>query len=61
MLQQPTVGLVLLLLVFDWRLGLLCLIPVVIAFVVMSCMMGDNMKENGRVPECIGGNVERGG
>lgn len=39
------VGLVLLLLVFDWRLGLLCLIPVVIAFAVMSCMMGDNMKK----------------
>lgn len=30
---------------FDWRLGLLCLIPVVIAFAVMSCMMGDNMKK----------------
>ena len=39
------VGLVLLLLVFDWRLGLLCLIPVVIAFAVMSRMMGDNMKK----------------
>ena len=39
------VGLALLLLVFDWRLGLLCLIPVVIAFVVMSRMMGDNMKK----------------
>ena len=39
------VGLALLLLVFDWRLGLLCLIPVVIAFAVMSCMMGDNMKK----------------
>ena len=39
------VGLAILLLVFDWRLGLLCLIPVVIAFAVMSCMMGDNMKK----------------
>ena len=39
------IGLAILLLVFDWRLGLLCLIPVVIAFAVMSCMMGDNMKK----------------
>ena len=39
------VGLVILLLIFDWRLGLLCLIPVVIAFAVMSTMMGENMKK----------------
>lgn len=39
------VGLAILLLVFDWRLGLLCLIPVVIAFMVMGTMMGENMKK----------------
>ena len=39
------VGLALLLLVFDWKLGLLCLIPVVLAFAVMSMMMGENMKK----------------
>lgn len=39
------IGLALLLLVFDWKLGLLCLIPVVLAFAVMSMMMGENMKK----------------
>ena len=39
------VGLAILLLIFDWRLGLLCLIPVVAAFAVMSTMMGENMKK----------------
>lgn len=34
-----------LLLVFDWKLGLLCLIPVVVAFLVMGAMMGENMKK----------------
>lgn len=38
------VGLALLLLVFDWKLGLLCLIPVVLAFIIMGAMMGENMK-----------------
>ena len=38
-------GLAILLLIFDWRLGLLCLIPVVAAFAVMSTMMGENMKK----------------
>ena len=47
------IGLVVLLLVFDWRLGLLSLIPVVLGFAIMSTMMGANMeKENGRVSEC---------
>ncbi|WP_455719871.1 ABC transporter ATP-binding protein [Agathobacter sp.] len=36
--------LAILLLVFDWRLGLLSLIPVVLGFAVMSTMMGANMK-----------------
>ena len=39
------IGLAILLLIFDWRLGLLCLIPVVAAFAVMSTMMGENMKK----------------
>lgn len=39
------VGLAVLLLVFDWRLGLLCMIPVVLAFLIMGTMMGENMKK----------------
>lgn len=39
------IGLAVLLLVFDWRLGLLCLIPVLAAFLVMGTMMGENMKK----------------
>ena len=39
------IGLVVLLLVFDWRLGLLSLIPVVLGFAIMSTMMGANMKK----------------
>lgn len=39
------VGLLVLLLVFDWRLGLLSLIPVVIAFIIMASMTGSKMKE----------------
>ncbi len=39
------IGLAVLLLVFDWRLGLLSLIPVVVAFVVMGTMTGEHMKE----------------
>ncbi len=37
------VGLIVLLLVFDWRLGLLSLLPVVAAFVIMSVMTGKRM------------------
>ena len=39
------IGLVALLLVIDWRLGLLSLIPVVLGFAIMSTMMGENMKK----------------
>ena len=39
-------GLIVLLLVFDWRLGLLCLVPVGIAFVFMAGMMGSGMQES---------------
>ena len=39
------IGLVVLLLVFDWRLGLLSLIPVVLGFAIICTMMGANMKK----------------
>lgn len=39
------IGLAILLFVFDCRLGLLCLIPVGVAFLVMGSMMGENMKK----------------
>lgn len=37
------VGLLILLLVFDWRLGLLSLVPIVFAFMIMSAMTGKRM------------------
>ena len=39
------VGLIVLLLAFDWRLGLLSLLPVVAAFIIMSVMTGKRMAE----------------
>ena len=39
------VGLLVLLLVFDWRLGVLSLVPIVIAFILMSVMTGKRMVE----------------
>ncbi len=39
------VGLIVLLLIFDWRLGLLSLLPVAAAFVIMSVMTGKRMAE----------------
>ena len=39
------VGLLLLLLVFDWRLGLLSLLPVAAAFIIMSVMTGKQMRK----------------
>lgn len=39
------VGLLVLLLAFDWRLGLLSLIPVVLAFLIMGSMTGEEMKK----------------
>lgn len=39
------VGLLALLLIFDWRLGLLSLVPVVLAFLVMTRMTGAKMQE----------------
>lgn len=42
------VGLLALLLVFDWRLGLLSLVPVAVGFAVMSTMTGKRMEEKMR-------------
>jgi len=42
------VGLLILLFAFDWRLGLLSLVPVVLAFLVMSTMTGKRMAEKMR-------------
>lgn len=39
------VGLLVLLLTFDWRLGLLCLIPIAAAFGIMGTMTGKGMQE----------------
>lgn len=40
------VGLLVLMAVFDWRLGLICLIPAVIGFAFMCSMMGKNMAQS---------------
>lgn len=40
-----TVGLLLLLLIFDWRLGLLSLLPVALGFAVMTRMTGKSMQQ----------------
>lgn len=37
-----------LLIVFDWRLGLLSLVPVVLGFAIMSAMTGKRMEEKMR-------------
>ena len=42
------VGLLVLLLVFDWRLGLLSLVPVFLAFAIMATMTGARMAEKMR-------------
>ena len=39
------IGLLFLLLVFDWRLGLLSLVPVVLGFMIMTKMTGANMEQ----------------
>lgn len=42
------VGLIVLLFAFDWRLGLLSLVPVALGFVIMSAMTGKRMEEKMR-------------
>ncbi len=39
------IGLIALLLIFDWKIGLICLIPAAIGFACMMSMMGKNMQE----------------
>ena len=39
------IGLLSLLFIFDWRLGLLSLVPVILAFLIMSAMTGKRMAE----------------
>lgn len=39
------IGLLVLLLAFDWRLGLLSLVPVILGFLIMSAMTGKRMEE----------------
>lgn len=41
-------GLLVLLFVFDWRLGLLSLVPVLLGFIIMSAMTGKRMEEKMR-------------
>ena len=40
------VGLIVLLLIFDWKLGILSLIPAILGFVCMGSMMGKDMEES---------------
>ncbi|MCR5145389.1 MAG: ABC transporter ATP-binding protein/permease [Lachnospiraceae bacterium] len=40
------VGLIAMLLLFDWKIGLICLIPAVIAFLLMGSMMGEKMQND---------------
>lgn len=40
------VGLLIMMFVFDWRLGLICLIPAAIGFVFMGSMMGKDMEKS---------------
>ena len=46
------IGLIVLLLLFDWRMGLLSLAPVALGFLVMSSMTGENAEENERISGC---------
>lgn len=39
------IGLLAMLLAFDWRLGLLSLIPIILAFLIMMAMTGEKMKK----------------
>ncbi len=39
------IGLAALLLIFDWRIGLICVIPAIIGFAFMMSMMGKGMRE----------------
>lgn len=55
--MATSIGLLVLLLVFDWRLGLLSLVPVALGFVIMSAMTGrrmaDKMRQYGNALESM--------
>ncbi|WP_035780916.1 ABC transporter ATP-binding protein [Butyrivibrio sp. LB2008] len=40
------IGLIAMLLIFDWKIGLICLIPAVLAFLMMGSMMGEKMQND---------------
>ncbi len=40
------IGLIAMLLIFDWKIGLICLIPAALAFLMMGSMMGEKMQED---------------
>lgn len=40
------IGLIAMILIFDWKIGLICLIPAVLAFLMMGSMMGEKMQNN---------------
>lgn len=42
------IGLAVLMLAFDWRIGLLCLVPIAIGFCFVASMMGPKMQESMR-------------
>ncbi|SMC70475.1 ATP-binding cassette, subfamily B [Oscillospiraceae bacterium] len=42
------VGLIILILAFDWKMGLICMVPAVIGFMCMMSMMGKSMQEKMR-------------
>lgn len=44
--KATPIGLIILMAVFDWRLGIMCLIPAVIGFVFMSSMSGKDLAES---------------
>ena len=43
--KATPIGLIILMAVFDWRLGIMCLIPAAIGFVFMSSMSGKDLAE----------------
>ena len=44
--KATPIGLIILMAVFDWRLGIMCLIPAAIGFVFMSSMSGKDLAES---------------
>lgn len=44
------IGLLVLIFAFNWKIGLICMIPAVLGFMVMMSMMGKGMQE--KMAEC---------